>query len=200
MVSERVERTSTLSNPAADGAPAPTITPILSTSRKIMLAFTVLILAYGADQLTKYWVQHSMELGQKIPVLGDFMRWYYILNPGAAFSMGENHTWIFTLIMAIALVVTLYNLLKARAVVWVVTLALLAGGIAGNLTDRLFRAPGFGVGHVVDFISVGNFAIFNIADSCICVSMALLVLWVFRGIKIDGTRAEDHPADSRKNS
>lgn len=200
MVSERVERTSNQPHLAADGAMAPTITPILSNSRKIMASGAVIILAYGADQLTKYWVQHSMELGQKIPVVGDFMRWYYILNPGAAFSMGENHTWIFTLIMAIALVVTLYNLLKARAAVWVLTLALLAGGIAGNLTDRLFRAPGFGIGHVVDFISVGNFAIFNIADSCICVSMAFLVLWVFRGIKIDGTRAEENPADSRKNS
>lgn len=161
-----------------------------SAGARALLALAIFGLAYGADQLVKYLVQKNMELGETISVIDGVLRWRYILNPGAAFSMGENHTWVFTIIMCVAAVICLVSLIRARATIWVCTLALLLGGILGNLTDRLFRAPGFGVGHVVDFISVGNFAIFNIADSCICVSMALIVVLVFRGINLDGTREE----------
>lgn len=69
---------------------------------------------------------------------------------------------------------------------WLLTLGALGGGIAGNLTDRLFREPGFGIGHVIDFIAVPNFAIFNLADSFIVVSIIVIVILVMRGKTIDG--------------
>ena len=97
---------------------------------------------------------------------------------------------MFTLIMAVAAVVVVYTLRKTRALGWVLALGGLLGGVLGNLFDRLFREPGFGTGHVVDFISVPNFAIFNIADSAICVCMALIVFLNFRGMTLAGTRAE----------
>ena len=136
-----------------------------------------------------------MEIGERIPVIEGLLWWYSIRNSGAAFSFGEGATWVFTLIMAIAAVVVVYTLRKTRALGWVLALGGLLGGILGNLFDRLFREPGFGTGHVVDFISVPNFAIFNIADSAICVCMALIVLLNFRGMTLAGTRAESpqHP-------
>lgn len=81
---------------------------------------------------------------------------------------------------------------RARTTPWLITLGALGGGIAGNLTDRLFREPGFGVGHVIDFIAVPNFAIFNLADSCIVVSIIVIVILVMRGKTLDG-RPEEHP-------
>jgi signal peptidase II len=66
---------------------------------------------------------------------------------------------------------------------------LVLGGAIGNLTDRLFRPPGFGVGHVVDFVQVAGFpAIFNVADSAIVISMGLFLILSLRGVGLDGTR------------
>lgn len=181
-----------LEDPVGYSGVEKSISVLSSSGARALVALAIFGLAYAADQLVKYLVQKNMELGETISVIDGVLRWRYILNPGAAFSMGENHTWVFTIIMCVAAVICLVSLIRARATVWVCTLALLLGGILGNLTDRLFRAPGFGMGHVVDFISVGNFAIFNIADSCICVSMALIVVLVFRGINLDGTREEQN--------
>ena len=93
----------------------------------------------------------------------------------------------------------LYLLRRTRALSWTLALGGLLGGICGNLFDRLFREPGFGSGHVVDFISVPNFAIFNIADSAICVCMAFIVLLNFKGLNLNGTRvqAEDKSTDKK---
>lgn len=172
----------------------------VSAREKWVSFIAIFMAAYGADQLIKYLVQKNMALGESISVIAGVFRWHYILNPGAAFSIGENHTWVFTIIMAVAAIICLVCLLRARAFWWVFALSLLLGGIMGNFTDRLLREPGFGVGHVVDFISVGNFAIFNIADSCICVSMALIVLLVFRGINLDGTRDQTNEPSKEKIS
>jgi signal peptidase II len=74
---------------------------------------------------------------------------------------------------------------------------MLLGGTLGNLTDRLFREPGFGVGHVVDFLSVWGFpAIFNLADVAIVSSMGLFLLLTLRGTGLDGSRSPRHPAGS----
>jgi signal peptidase II len=67
---------------------------------------------------------------------------------------------------------------------------LLLGGTLGNLSDRLFREPGFGVGHVIDFFQIIGFpAIFNIADIAIVSSMGLFIILSVRGIGLDGKRA-----------
>jgi signal peptidase II len=72
---------------------------------------------------------------------------------------------------------------------WAILFGLLLAGDLGNLTDRLFRQPRFGEGHVVDFIQVIGFpAIFNVADSAIVISMCLFVLFTILGIRLDGRR------------
>src|SRR5699024_7996244 len=113
------------------------------------------------------------------------------------FSIGIEYTWVFSIIQAVGLIIVLYLIFrKARTLPWLLTLGGLGGGIAGNLTDRLFREPGFGTGHVIDFIAVPNFAIFNIADSFIVVSIILIVLLVMMGKTMDGL-PEDSDDDTQ---
>lgn len=164
---------------------------ILSSRSAWLSALALAVLVFVIDQGSKYLVVTQMRLGERITVVDGLLWWYSIRNSGAAFSMGENVTWIFTLIMVVAATVVMYLLRRARALSWALALGGLLGGICGNLFDRLFREPGFGSGHVVDFISVPNFAIFNIADSAICVCMALIVFLNFRGLNLNGTRAQN---------
>ncbi len=144
--------------------------------------------AYVFDQLTKLWVTSTMTEGERIPVLPPLLHWYYIRNSGAAFSIGENITWVFTIIMAAVAVAILLQVRKVGSVWWALALGLLLGGALGNLTDRLFRAPSFAMGHVVDFIQLPNFAIFNIADSAVVSSVAIIFVLTLRGIGLDGSR------------
>lgn len=157
------------------------------------IAVLVLAVGYVLDQLTKRWVETTMTEGQVIDVLPPLLRWHFIRNPGAAFSIGEEHTWVFTIIQASVAVFVVVLLFRVRSTAWALALGGLLGGVLGNLTDRLLRPPGFGVGHVVDFIALPNFAIFNIADSLIVCSMIGIVLLMFTGRRIDGTR-ETGPA------
>lgn len=158
------------------------------------IAVLVLAVGYVLDQLTKRWVETTMTEGQVIDVLPPLLRWHFIRNPGAAFSIGEEHTWVFTIIQAAVAVFVVVLLFRVRSSAWALALGGLLGGVLGNLTDRLLRPPGFGVGHVVDFIALPNFAIFNIADSLIVCSMIGIVLLMFTGRRLDGTlEAGDSP-------
>ncbi|MGG5172959.1 signal peptidase II [Pseudarthrobacter sp. J1738] len=154
------------------------------------------IFAYAFDQLTKLWVTSTMVEGERTPVLPPLLHWYYIRNSGAAFSIGENVTWIFTIVMAVVCIAILTQVRRIGSRWWAVALGLLLGGALGNLTDRLFRDPSFGMGHVVDFIQLPNFAIFNIADSAVVSSVVIICLLTLRGISIDGkTPAAASPSE-----
>ncbi|OFI38324.1 signal peptidase II [Arthrobacter sp. SW1] len=150
--------------------------------------------AYAFDQLTKLWVTATMVEGERIPVFPPLLHWYYIRNSGAAFSIGENVTWVFTLVMAGVSVAIFFQLRKLGSAWWALALGLLLGGALGNLTDRLFREPSFGMGHVVDFIQLPNFAIFNIADSAVVSAVVVICLLTLRGIGMDGSKQQAAPA------
>lgn len=132
------------------------------------------------DQVTKQLMLSWLTPGVSQPVIGDWFRFYLLFNPGAAFSMGgEGSTWLFTTIQLAFVLGVAIAAPRMRDKWMSVGLALLAGGALGNLTDRLFREPGFWFGHVVDFISVGNFAVFNIADSAITVGVVVFIIAMF---------------------
>ncbi|MBA9080305.1 signal peptidase II [Micrococcus aloeverae] len=171
---------------AVDAAPAPRSPR--AGRRAVLTALIVAVLAYALDQLTKYAVESTMQLGDSVTVIPGVLRWHYILNPGAAFSIGEDHTWVFTVIQAVVAVAALVGIARVRSTPWALALGGLAGGVLGNLTDRLFRPPAFGRGHVVDMISVPHFAIFNVADSFIVCSVIGVALLVMTGRRLDGTR------------
>lgn len=155
--------------------------------RNWWIALIPLAITYVLDLWSKQTVLENMQEGERIPVVEPVLSWHFIRNPGAAFSIGTDYTWIFTIIQTAGLIIVLYLIVfRARTTPWLLTLGALGGGIAGNLTDRLFREPGFGVGHVIDFIAVPNFAIFNVADSFIVVSIIVIVLLVMLGKTLDG--------------
>jgi signal peptidase II len=167
------------------------------SKRRGWIAVLVLAAGYLLDQLTKRWVETTMTEGQVVDVWAPLLRWHFIRNPGAAFSIGEEHTWVFTLIQAAVAVFVVVLLFRVRSTLWAIALGGLLAGVLGNLTDRLFRPPGFGIGHVVDFIALPNFAIFNIADSLIVCSIIGIVLLMFSGRNLDGTRDSARAAAPR---
>ena len=153
----------------------------------VLVAFAVF--AWGLDQLSKELILANMEVGQTVPVLGEVFQFYLVKNPGAAFSMASGFTWVLSAIAFGVVVFMIIFARRIRSVAWAVMFGLLLGGALGNLTDRLFREPSFGEGHVVDFLRIWGFpAIFNVADVAICTAMGLFVLLTIRGVGLDGTR------------
>ncbi|QWT25407.1 signal peptidase II [Subtercola sp. PAMC28395] len=160
----------------------------------------LVIVALGVlavDQIAKYLVVTHLPLNQFVPVLGDLVQFFYVTNSGAAFSIGSAYTWIFSVLAVAVLVFIVWFARRIRSVGWAVVFGLLLGGVLGNLTDRLFREPGFGIGHVVDFVKIPLLpAIFNLADVAICAAMVLFLIQTIRGIGLDGRKTvrETDPA------
>lgn len=126
------------------------------------LALTILFL----DYLTKYLAIANFSQGPK-QVFGNFLQFTLVKNSGAAFGVGAGFTIGFTLfaLAVVAVVIRYSTQIKVRS--WVVTTGLLLGGALGNLVDRLFREPAFLQGHVIDWIKIPNWPVFNIADIAI---------------------------------
>lgn len=145
----------------------------------------------AADQLAKTVAIENLPPERVVPVIGEALQFYLVRNPGAAFSLGEGVTWIFTIALAVvAGIIVFLAVTRVRSRLWAVVLGLLLGGVLGNLADRLLRAPGFPVGHVVDFISTPWMmpAIYNVADIFIVSMMISVALLVLFGLRLDGTR------------
>ncbi|WP_083404574.1 MULTISPECIES: signal peptidase II [unclassified Curtobacterium] len=153
------------------------------------LAFAAVVVV-AADQIAKALVVAHLPYGTPVPVLGGALQFLYVRNPGAAFSFAVNMTWVFSVISAAVVVGIIVFARRIRSMWWAIVLGMLLGGALGNLVDRLFREPGFARGHVVDFISTPWMmpAIYNVADSFICISMVVFVLLVVLGVNLDGTR------------
>jgi signal peptidase II len=153
------------------------------------LAFAAVVVVV-ADQVVKALVVANLPYGQVVPVMGRALQFLYVRNPGAAFSFAVNMTWVFSIVSAAVVVAIIVFARRIRSMWWAIVLGMLLGGALGNLLDRLFREPGFGRGHVVDFISTPWMmpAIYNVADAFICVSMVVFVLLVILGVNLDGTR------------
>lgn len=152
----------------------------------------VALCVYLVDQIAKVLVVSHLYEGQQIEVLGQLLQFHFVKNPGAAFSIGSGSTWIFSIVGVGVLGFVIWYAPRIRSTAWAVLFGLLLGGLLGNLTDRLFREPGFGVGHVVDFLQIPLLpAIFNLADVAIVSSMALFLILTLRGIGLDGRRSGD---------
>lgn len=150
---------------------------------------TVALAVYVFDQVTKYLVVENLPLGESVEVIGTLLQFFFVKNPGAAFSLASGSTWIFSVAATAVTVFIIFFARRIRSTGWAIVFGMLLGGTTGNLTDRLFREPSFGLGHVIDFIQVAGFpAVFNIADSFIVASMGLFIIMTVRGIGLDGSR------------
>ncbi|WP_422724076.1 signal peptidase II [Kitasatospora purpeofusca] len=182
------------SSPVPSPAPAPTPLPVEPAGaeepkgrRRIGVLLVVALLAFLIDFGSKLLVVARLENHSAIKVIGDVVTFQVIRNSGAAFGMGQALTVVFTMIASAVIVVIWRIARRLYSLPWAIALGLLLGGALGNLTDRLFRSPGVFRGHVVDFISVQHFAVFNLADSAIVCGGILVVLLSFRGSNPDGT-------------
>ncbi|MGV9556022.1 signal peptidase II [Streptomyces sp. NPDC003401] len=178
-------------SPGADGAAAPAAGQGPRGRRRVAVLFTVAAFAYAVDLVSKMIVVAKLEHHQPIEIVGDWLRFEAIRNAGAAFGFGEAFTVIFTVIAAAVIVVIARLARKLHSLPWAIALGLLLGGALGNLTDRIFRAPGVFEGAVVDFIAPKHFAVFNLADSAIVCGGILIVLLSFKGLDPDGTVHKD---------
>jgi signal peptidase II len=156
----------------------------------ILLAVAVCVLV--ADIITKVVAVALIEPGDPVEIIGDTVTLKLVRNSGAAFSMATGYTWILTIVALVVVAGIIRYSNRLGSIWWALGLGLVLGGALGNLIDRIFRAPGPLRGHVVDFVSVGWWPVFNVADSAVvCGAIGLVVLTLF-GLEFDGTRA-GHP-------
>ena len=159
-------------------------------------ARTFLFLGIGTvlvflDQLTKELAIAELSDGAVVPVIGELLRFRLVYNDSAAFSLGVGQTWLLAIIAIFAVLALLWFGPKAKNLTWTVIAALVLGGAAGNLVDRLTRAPGFLNGHVVDFISIPfNFPIFNLADTFLVIGVCLAMIRTVMGDEVGGKVAK----------
>jgi len=190
-----------------DDSPAASDGPTRTRPRRLpLLLALVAVLVVGVDQLTKYLVVRDLTPGSPVPVVDGILELDLTRNPGAAFSLATGTTWIFTIIAIVVSVVIVRVARRLGSAWWAVALGLLLGGALGNLTDRLFRAPGFGRGHVVDFLHYlkfpfMDFPVFNVADSCVVTAAGLIGVLSVVGLGVDGRRiGPQQPAEAAASS
>jgi signal peptidase II len=135
-----------------------------------LTAGAVLIL----DRLSKWWIMGNMNIGDSWPLISGFINIRYIHNKGAAFGILQGRGLLFILMAVVVIIATIYFIRKYQLPPMAMySLGLIVGGALGNLIDRVIYGP------VIDFISVGWFPVFNLADSAIVCGGILLVLWMF---------------------
>lgn len=164
--------------------------PARRGSRRLIIGLLVLALVIAViDQVSKYLAEDRLSPGVITPLIGDYLGLQLIYNPGAAFSLATGMTWVLTVIMVVVIVIVLRVARRLRSAAWTVALGLLLGGALGNLYDRLLRDPGFGRGHVVDFINYNGWFVGNIADIAIVSAAILIAMLALVGVEVDGTRS-----------
>ncbi len=120
-----------------------------------------------ADQASKWAAVENLTGRGRVDVIDGVLWLHLTRNPGAAFSMATGATWLLTAVALVVVVVIIRISRNLGSRGWAAALGLLLGGALGNLGDRLFRAPSFFHGHVIDFLEFPNWPIFNLADSSI---------------------------------
>jgi signal peptidase II len=163
-------------------SPAPAGRPLLATA--IVVGVVVL------DQLSKWWAVRDLR-DAPIDLIGDDIGFALVRNTGSAFSLFQAFTPLLAVVAIVVAVVLVRTVRRTRDTLMVVGLSLVLGGALGNLLDRLFRTPGFLKGAVVDFVHVGDFPTFNVADSAITIGAILIVVWAVRADVREQRRARD---------
>ena len=170
-----------------DGDTSGTAAPRPVKHQRRLLLFVIAGAVLATDLLTKILAVANIEPGRPVWLIGDIVSLRLVRNPGAAFSMATGMTWLLTLV-AVGVVIGVVRIGRTlRSPWWALGLGLVLGGALGNLVDRFFRAPGVMQGHVVDFVSVGWWPVFNVADSGIVCGAILLVVLTLIGLEPDGT-------------
>jgi signal peptidase II len=143
---------------------------------------------YAADQLSKRAALDNLAGRGDVQVVGEVLQLHLTRNPGAAFSLGTDLTVVLTCLAIVATAVVLWVSRRVVDRLWALGLGAMLAGITGNLTDRMLREPAPFHGHVIDFLKLPNWPIFNVADIAINIGALLVLVQVVRGVRLDGTR------------
>ncbi|KUI46164.1 lipoprotein signal peptidase [Mycobacterium sp. GA-1199] len=143
--------------------------------RRLGLLLGIAGVVLVADIVTKVLAVKLLTPGQPVSIIGDTVTWTLVRNSGAAFSMATGYTWVLTLIATCVVIGIVWMGRRLVSPWWAVGLGMILGGALGNLIDRFFRSPGPLQGHVVDFLSIGWWPVFNVADPCVVGGAILLV-------------------------
>lgn len=168
--------------------------------RRVIGALVAVTLAVViVDQASKAWAvavlaPRAASGEAPIPIVGDLLSLTYYANPGASFGIGSGFTWILTAIAVGVVVVIVRVSARLDSLPWAVAFGALLGGAIGNLIDRLFRPPSFGMGHVVDFLAFGDWFVNNLADIAITLAAVLMIALSLAGVDVDGSRRARHAA------
>ena len=177
---------------AARGTAITSLSDVGPIERRRLRLLVALIAVAGltADLVTKIIAVTHLEPLASVRLLGGLLTLRLIRNPGAAFSQGQRFTYVFAIAGIIVLAFVIIKLVpRIGHPAWAVAIGLLCAGVAGNLTDRLFRPPGPLRGHVIDFLELPHWPIFNVADMCItAAAIMIMFLSVIKGISITGQR------------
>ena len=176
-----------MASPVAPGQP-----DALQARRGRLLAVMLVIagLVLAGDQVSKALIVNWLPGRPPVRLLDGLITLRLTFNAGAAFSFGTSYTVVIALVAVGTVFVIIRTSRRLRSRGWAVALGLLLGGTAGNLSDRIFRAPGPFRGRVVDWINLPHFPwTFNIADSAITCAAVLIVILGLLNIRLDGTAA-----------
>jgi len=136
------------------------------------------------DQATKFWAETTLEPYEGVPVIGEWIQWRLVYNPGAAFGIGGDYTWVLTLIAALAVVGIAIMVARISSVPWALAAGALLGGAISHLGDRLFREPGFARGEIVDFIDYFGYFVGNVADIALVGGAIAIMLLSLLGVSL----------------
>ena len=177
---------------AARGTAITSVSDAAPIERRRLRLIVALVAVAGlaADIATKIIAVTQLEPLASVRLLGGLLTLRLIRNPGAAVSQGQRFTYVFAIAGVIVLAFVIIKLVpRIGHPAWAVAIGLVCAGVAGNLTDRLFRPPGPLRGHVTDFLELPHWPIFNVADMCItAAAIMIMFLSVVKGISITGQR------------
>ena len=185
---------------AARGAPLNEPDPSAPTSvgdrglGRLPLLLAVAAGVLALDVVSKLLAVEELSDREPVSLLGGLLTLRLVRNPGAAFGMAQGMTIVFTCVAVAVVLVILRMARRLTSAWWAVALGLVLGGALGNLMDRLLRSPGPGRGHVVDFLELPRWPVFNLADSAIVVAALLMVVLTARGVPHGAERVE--PGDN----
>ncbi len=134
------------------------------------------------DLATKIWAVENLSYRSNIKIIGEFFQLTYVRNPGAAFSFASGATVFLSLFSMLVMIAILHYSVKITSRGWAVVLGLVLGGILGNMVDRIFREPGVLRGHVIDWLQLPNWPVFNIADMAIVFAALISMVLTARNI------------------
>jgi signal peptidase II len=175
--------------------------PVRATGRAVGVLVGTGLAVLLLDVVTKYLAVAHLTGRPPVRLLGGAVYLVLTRNSGAAFSLGTGYTFVFPVVSLLVISWIGWMASRLRSVPWAISLGLVLGGALGNLTDRIFRAPGLMVGHVIDFVSAFStdghiWPIFNAADSGLFCGVILAVLLEMTGRRRDGTRVRStRPGD-----